>query len=166
MRRFFREIGIVIIEISNAAAVGESGPVRRRLVRRADHGRAMFGREIRSDIARDRARLFVPGPERAAQRIHQPAFNLMDHVLREVLEIQRAGEMGELMRESRLSHKKVKLQSGDESPGGKLTGQRSSLCRFGDAKRGYSRRCYGSAAHRAAATEDTLLFVLRRVIRG
>jgi hypothetical protein len=38
----------------------------------------------------------------------------MHDILREVFEIQRAGEMGELMRESRIRHRKVKLQSGDE----------------------------------------------------
>jgi len=37
----------------------------------------------------------------------------MDDVLREVFEIQRTGKMRELMRESRIRHKKVKLQSGD-----------------------------------------------------
>jgi hypothetical protein len=37
----------------------------------------------------------------------------MDHVFREVFEIERAGELGELVRESRIRHRKVKLQSGD-----------------------------------------------------
>jgi hypothetical protein len=73
----------------------------------------MFRREIRRDIARDRARLFVPGPEGATERVDQSPLHFLDHILREVLEIQGAGEMGELVRESRLGHKKVKLQSGD-----------------------------------------------------
>ncbi len=114
MRRFLREIGVVVIEVANAAAVREGGPIRRGLVRGADNRRAVLsGREIRNDVARDRARLLVPGAERAAERVHQPPLHFMDDVLREVLEIERAGEMGELMRESRIGHRKVKLQSGD-----------------------------------------------------
>src|SRR5947209_2553425 len=43
----------------------------------------------------------------------------MNHVLRKVVELQRADEIGELMRESRIRHGKVKLQSGDEIIAGK-----------------------------------------------
>jgi len=82
-------------------------------VRGPDHRRPEVRRELRREPPRDRARLLVPSPERAAQRVHQSSLHFMDHVAREVLEIERAGEMGELVRESRLSHKKVKLQSGD-----------------------------------------------------
>jgi hypothetical protein len=45
-----------------------------------------------------------------------------------VLEIQRAGEMSELMRESRIRHRKVKLQCGDESARG--NSRSSRVARF------------------------------------
>ena len=113
MRRLLREISVVVIEIADLAAVRERGPIRRGLVRGSENGRAVFRREIGNDRARDRARFLVPCAQRAAQRIHQPPFHLVDNVLRKVLEIQGAGEVGELVRESRISHRKVKLQSGD-----------------------------------------------------
>jgi hypothetical protein len=43
----------------------------------------------------------------------------VDNVLRKIFEIQGAGEVGKLVRESRIRHRKVKLQSGDETSGGK-----------------------------------------------
>ncbi len=41
MRRFFRKIGVVVIEIANATAGRERRPVRRRLMIGADDGRAV-----------------------------------------------------------------------------------------------------------------------------
>ena len=66
MGRFFRQIGVVVIEITNAAAIRERGPIRRRLVRRADDCRAVFRRKFRNHRPRNRARLFVPRAERAS----------------------------------------------------------------------------------------------------
>jgi hypothetical protein len=56
----------------------------------------------------------------------------MHDVLREVFEIERAGEMGELVRESRIRHRKVKLQSGDEMGHGKPLPGSARVSRVGD----------------------------------
>ena len=85
MRRFFGEISVVVIEIANAAAGRESSPVRRRLVIGPDNGRAVFGLEVGGDFSRDRARLFVPRPEGAAEGIDHPSFPFVHPGGREIL---------------------------------------------------------------------------------
>ena len=77
MRRFFRKIGVVVIEIANAAAGRERRPIGRCLVIGADDRAAIFRRKIGGDFARDHARLFVPRPERAAERIDHAALHLV-----------------------------------------------------------------------------------------
>ena len=65
----------------------------------ADNRRAILRRKIRRDLARDHARLFVPGPERAAERIDHAPFHLVNDVLGKIFEIERTGVFGELMSE-------------------------------------------------------------------
>ena len=84
VRRFLGKIRVVVIEIANATAGRESGPVRRRLMIGTDDGGAVFGREVGSDVARDHARLLVPGAERAAEGIDHPPFHLVHHFGREI----------------------------------------------------------------------------------
>src|SRR5436305_8933842 len=66
MRRFLRKVSIIVIEVANAAAVRESGPIGRRLVARPDNCRSLLRRKIRGDFARNLARFLIPGPEGAA----------------------------------------------------------------------------------------------------
>ena len=79
--RFFRKIGVVVIEIADATAGREGSPIRRRLVIGADDSAAIFCRKIRRDFTRNHARLFVPGPEGATERVDHAAFHLV-HDLR------------------------------------------------------------------------------------
>src|SRR5437764_114873 len=66
MGRLLRKISVVVVKIANATAGGEGSPIRRRFLGRADDGRSLFRRKIRSDFARDDARFFVPGANSAA----------------------------------------------------------------------------------------------------
>ena len=116
-------------------------------------------------------------PSAQPSESHQPPFHFMDDVLREVLEIERAGEMGELVRESRIGHRKVKLQSGDEIVGGKAAqGSRFAVQRARAFIRagpmlpsvGRSRRYSGGCApaKRRRQHDRSFSSVLVRAIRG
>ncbi len=88
MRRLFGKVGVVVIEIANATAVRECSPIRRRFVVRPDDCRSILRRKIRRDFARDRARLFVPGADRAAERIDHAPFHFVNDVLGKIFEIE------------------------------------------------------------------------------
>ena len=66
MRRFLRQIGIVVIEIANATPIRERSPVRWRLMTGTDNCRASFRRKLRRNLARNPAGLFLLRPECAA----------------------------------------------------------------------------------------------------
>src|ERR1700676_117722 len=119
MCRLFRQIGVVVIEITNATPSGKRGPVRWRFVIRSDDGRSILCRKLRRDFTRDHARLLVPRPKGASERVDHTSLYLMHSLLRKIFELKRAGVIGELMSE-RLGHEKMKLQSGDESSRGNL----------------------------------------------
>src|SRR5947199_3539579 len=97
MGRLFPQIRIVVIEIANATAVRESGPVRRRLVIRADDCRSVFRREIGSDVSRNDARLFVPCTKCATQRVNDASFYFVHDFFGKIFKSERGGISGELM---------------------------------------------------------------------
>src|SRR5437667_11736440 len=97
MGRLFRQIRIVVIEIANATAVRDSGPVRRRLVIRADDCRSVFRREIGSDVSRNDARLFVPRTNCATQRVQYASFYFVSDFAGTIFKSERRGITGELM---------------------------------------------------------------------
>ena len=66
---------------------------------RADDGGPVFRGKIRGNLPRDRARRFVPRPERAAERINHSALHLMDDGRRKVFKFERTGEFSEIMSE-------------------------------------------------------------------
>src|SRR2546423_1791053 len=53
MRRFLRKIGVVVVEIANAASSRECRPIRWRLVIGPDDGGTVLCRKIRGDLPRD-----------------------------------------------------------------------------------------------------------------
>jgi len=65
----------------------------------ADNRAAIFCRKIRRDFARNHARLFVPRPERATERIDHPALYLVHDLGRKIFKIERTGEFSEAMSE-------------------------------------------------------------------
>src|SRR5438552_3736380 len=97
MGRLFRQIRIVVIEIANATAVRESGPVRRRLVIRADDCRSMFRSEIATDVPRNDARLFVPRTKCATQRVKDASFYFVYDFFGKIFKSERRDITGELM---------------------------------------------------------------------
>src|SRR4029077_7696198 len=97
MRRLFRQIRVVKIEIANATAVGECRPVRRRLVIGAKDRGSVFRREISRYSSRARKRFFLPCAERAAQGIDHAPFHFVHDFLRKILKSQRAGVISKLM---------------------------------------------------------------------
>src|SRR4029077_18381644 len=97
MRRLFRQVRVVKIEIADAAAVGECSPVRRRLVIGAKDRGSMFRREISRYSSRDYKRFFLPSAERAAKGIDYAPFHFVHHFLRKVLKSQRARVISKLM---------------------------------------------------------------------
>src|SRR5437763_14692663 len=66
MRRFLRQIGIVVIKIANGTAVRECCPVRWRLMTGTDNCRSSLRRKLRCNLARTPAGLFLPRSEPAA----------------------------------------------------------------------------------------------------
>ena len=101
MGRLLRQIGIVIIQVTNLTAVGKRRPIRRSAMCRAEQGRAGRAGPIRSRHgARDLARLGFPGPERAAQRIDDASLDLVHDDRGQVLEAQPDGEIGQLFGQS------------------------------------------------------------------
>src|SRR5438552_3117825 len=101
MGRFFRQISVVVIEITNATAIGESCPVRGHLVCCPEDGRPVCRREFRGDLAGDYTRLLIPSPKCATNRIDHAALYRMDNLPRKVLELKGTGKIGELMSERR-----------------------------------------------------------------
>ena len=89
--RFPGQIGVVEIQVTNQAAVGKSRPIRRRPLGRAQQGRAALGGESRSDAARDHARLGLPRPQRATDRVNHASLDLVDDRRGEFLELQSDG---------------------------------------------------------------------------
>src|SRR5207253_4645706 len=79
MRRFFRQISVIEIEVTNATARRERSPVRRSLMRRSDNCRSILRRKFRRDFSRDRARLFIPRSQRATKRIGYAAPHFVHH---------------------------------------------------------------------------------------
>src|SRR6266550_964870 len=108
MGRLFRKISIVVIEIANTTAVRECGPVRRRLVIRADDCRSVFRREIGSDFSCNDARLFVPRTKCATQRVNDASFYFVYDFFGKIFKSERGGITGELMSKCRL-HGKVAI---------------------------------------------------------
>src|SRR6266850_556085 len=119
MRRLFRQIRVVKIEIANAAAVGECRPVRRRFVIGAKDCRAVFRREISRYSSRDHKRFFLPCTERAAQGIDYTPFHFVHDFLRKILKSQRARVISKLMSKRCLHLKKLRFQSADDFYGSK-----------------------------------------------
>src|SRR5882672_8201664 len=119
MRRLFRQIRVVKIEIANAAAVGECSPVRWRLVIGAKDRGSVFRREISRYSSRNHKRFFLPCAERAAQRIDYAPFHFVHHFLRKILKSPRARVIGKLMSKRRLHSKKSRFQSADDFYGSK-----------------------------------------------
>ena len=86
MSRLFREIGVVVVEITDATTGRESGPIRRRLVISPDDGRAIFSGKIGGNLTGDPAGIFVPCSQRAAEGIKQAPFDLVDDIFPKVFE--------------------------------------------------------------------------------
>src|SRR5207249_9574217 len=107
------KISIVVIEIANATAVRECGPVRRGLVSCANDRRTVFRRKIGSDFSRDCARFFIPRAQRAAQRVSDAPFYFVHDFFGKVLKPKRGGIISELMSQCCL-HGKPQFQSADE----------------------------------------------------
>src|SRR5437773_881496 len=97
MRRLFRQIRVVKIEVANAAAVGECRPVRRRFVIGAKDRGSVFRREISRYSSRDHKRFFLPCAERGAQRSDYAPFHFVHDFLRKILKSQRARVISKLM---------------------------------------------------------------------
>ena len=108
MRGLFRQIGIVVVEIANAACIRECCPVWRCLVVRPDNCRSSFCRKFRGDLSRDRTRLLIPRTERATERV--------EHAALDFVSIWQADE------QAFLTWKELNLQSADESPVGNSGG--------------------------------------------
>src|SRR5437016_14536145 len=88
MRRFLRQIGIVVIEITDTTASRERRPIRRCLVVRADNGRTMFRRKLRRDFPRNPAGLFVPCAQRTTYGIDYSPSHLVPSFARWIAETQ------------------------------------------------------------------------------
>src|SRR6266480_519693 len=97
MRRLFRQIRVVKIEIANAAAVGEGRPVRRSLVTGAKDRGSVFRREISRYSSRNYKGFFTPCAERAAQGIDYAPFDFVHDFVRKILKSQRARVFSKLM---------------------------------------------------------------------
>src|SRR6266550_1487854 len=97
MRRLFRQIRVVKIEIANAAAVGERRPVRWRLVIGAKDRGSVFRREISRYSSCDHKRFFLPCAKRAAQGIDYAPFHFVHDFLRKILKSQRVRVISKLM---------------------------------------------------------------------
>src|SRR5215211_7056756 len=118
MRRLFRQVRVVKIEIANAAAIGECRPVRRRLVIGAKDRGSVLRREISRYSSRDHKWFFLPCAERAAQGIDYAPFHFVHNFLRKILKSQRACVISKLMSKRGL-HVKMRFQSADEFYGSK-----------------------------------------------
>jgi len=75
MRRFFREIRIVEIQIANHIAIGERCPIWRNPLVRAKQRRSFGDREACRDSARGGAWGRVPRPESRTERVYHTLFN-------------------------------------------------------------------------------------------
>src|SRR5204862_8340911 len=91
------QIRIVVIKIPDATAIGECGPVRRRLVLGADDCRSVFRGEIGSDVSRNDARLFVPRTKCATQRVKDASVYFVYDFFGKIFKSERRGITGELM---------------------------------------------------------------------
>ena len=58
---------------------------------RAEQGRASLGGELRSDMARDHARLGFPGPQRATDRINDASLDFVNDWRGQLFELQSDG---------------------------------------------------------------------------
>src|SRR5712671_2672353 len=119
MRRLFRQIRVVKIEIANAAAVRECRPVRRRFVIGAKDCGSVFRREISRYSTRDHEWFFLPCAKRAAQGIDYAPFHFVHDFLRKILKSQRARVISKLMSKRCLHLKKSRFQSADDFYGSK-----------------------------------------------
>ena len=109
MRRFLRQISVVVIEVADATAIRKRRPVRRRLVSSAKDCRSLFGRKIRSDFSRNRTWLFLPCSQRAAQRINDAPFDFVHNVFGKIFVSQRARVIGELMGKRFLHEREISI---------------------------------------------------------
>src|SRR5580765_6311646 len=140
MRRLFRQIGVVEIEIANAAAVGECRPVWRRLVLGAKDRGSVFRREISRYSSRDHKRFCLPCAERAAQGIDYAPFHFVHDFLRKILKSQGARVISKLMSKRCFHVKKSRFQSADDFYRSK--GSRDFCARITDEFKGDSQWCW------------------------
>ena len=100
VRRFLREVGVVVIEVADEAAVGERGPIRRRGVARAEQRRAVRCVEPCSHAARDGARLGVPRAQSAADGVDHAPLHLVHGGGRQVFKAQCRRKVSQSLSES------------------------------------------------------------------
>src|SRR6185503_2539258 len=65
MRGLPGEISVVVVKVTNEAAIGEGGPIHGRAVGGPEQRRASLGRECRSHLSREHTRVGVPRAEGA-----------------------------------------------------------------------------------------------------
>ena len=114
VRRFFREIRVVEIEIADAAAVRECRPVRWRLVIGAKDCRSVFRREICGYFSRDHKRFFFPCAERAAQVNRSRAVSLRAPLPSKDPQIAARTRNQQVDEQALCSCKKSRFQSADD----------------------------------------------------
>ena len=78
------EIRVVVVQIADQAAVGEGGPIHRSAMSRAPEGGALERGDARGDLARDHTRLGVPCAQGAADRVEDPALDLVDNLVGQI----------------------------------------------------------------------------------
>src|SRR5436853_3321117 len=83
MRRFFRQVGIVKVQIPDQRSVGEGGQVRQSLVAGAPQSRASCNLDRPGQATSNAAGWRVPSAEGAAQAVQDAAFDFMDNGGRE-----------------------------------------------------------------------------------